>query len=1465
VKTKLPLYLLPLLLLGAMGLQIAQAQTPVVEPNFIRSWTAMKPGIGPRAQPDVNPASAPQFENLVSELTPLPVSDCAARTTYIDGFGKVDQEMLSNSAPSGQDRVQTHRYDVFGRELRQYLPFVAGHGGGYQETSLARQASFYTAVWDNIANDNAPWSTVNYETKGPDSRPLRSSGGPGYQWQPGQNHEQHLAYRFNNTASDGNIWKITLPAWRSSRQPSGPPLPFWPEGELAVVESTDPDGRRTITYTDTQGRLVLRKAGLTKAPFGAAAPTEWAQTAYIYDDKSQLRWIIQPEGMQELSMGTTQSDLIARWAFQYDYDSEGRRIRSHTPGGADQWLVYNQAHQVVLSGQVKPGTNASAAITTALLDWRFTKYDNLGRPIQTGIYNPPSLSSSPAAARQQLQEFSDQLHQVGEYLENSSQGFVYTWNRAFPDFPNASLPRESYLLTQTFYDTYLVASRPGGHNFRDVELRGRDLDPLDSNHPGFSVTESDVSQRTTNLVTVQQERIEGNTSLWLTTTTWYDERGRPLQAITDLPNPAGTALAGWERTSWMRDFTGTVQQQVVQHHYQADPNTPLYEVQLYTQYHYDAAGRLVQTDLKIDDQPIVRHSQLHYNELAQLVDKRLHSVDGGHTWMQSLDYRYHIRGWLTQLNNRNLSSNSVPNAEGLDDNNDDPVHDRPDLFGLELRYEQPLDGINTVGEWGGNITSQTWRSNNPLTYDPADGPLIRAYSYDYDGLGRLTGADFRSWAHVPGTPDWKWLKTRGDYSLSGLTYDRNGNLLSLVRMGDGPNGPTDPKPLDKLKFSYTASAAGFPYATNRLQAVSDAVPHTAPTHDFEGITPDRGLNYEYDARGNMLTDQLKDLELVTYSGLNLPTRMEWANGNELRFVYTATGRRLTKVSRPLGSSTNPVGQDHLSTSVGSGFEYEDGELVSIGVPEGRLLHSAAVAADPNQPVARRWQWEYQLKDHLGNLRLAIRMAQPGDGDILIDSFEPGGSARSASSSGVPSAAPPMEHVAAARRRLPLRARTGEHVLLLSTPRGTAGRQVGPTLRRTVTAGDSIHAEVWASFDLPQRPGWPVRPTLGGGAVVPEGMAGKPRPGLLPRLQLSLAGLLALAHRSATDPLPDAYLKLEVYSADSVKQAEAWAYVSDTVPPGQWQRLMAKLSVAQDGYLEVKLVDESPTPVYFDDLLLKISKERGMQENHYDPWGLNLVGIESQPVDRLERKQYNGKERVSEFGLEWNFHDARTLDKQTGRWCQVDPLAEEEGQDAYSSYHFSYDNPVRYSDPNGRNPVILLPYLLAFAETAGAYIAAFASDAAVVATVGATAHAAQRNPLMSISPGLDMSGAYQPGGRNASDSAPSSSGNNEPRRRDQKSKDKTFEGNERAARREAFRQEGVRTGEANNFKRVADPDNNPNLKGTKGQRAELVKAKNQRGEDVVIKHHKNGHRFKDKNPEEYERPHYHNSQGNHISY
>jgi len=71
------------------------------------------------------------------------------------------------------------------------------------------------------------------------------------------------------------------------------------------------------------------------------------------------------------------------------------------------------------------------------------------------------------------------------------------------------------------------------------------------------------------------------------------------------------------------------------------------------------------------------HSQLRYNELGELAQKNLHSEDF-QSVLQSSDYSYSIRGWLTGINEPgNLNRNKA-------------------LFGMKLSYQDPDAGIGKV-------------------------------------------------------------------------------------------------------------------------------------------------------------------------------------------------------------------------------------------------------------------------------------------------------------------------------------------------------------------------------------------------------------------------------------------------------------------------------------------------------------------------------------------------------------------------------------------------------------------------------------------------------------------------------------------------------------------------------------------------------------------------------------------------
>jgi RHS repeat-associated protein len=89
----------------------------------------------------------------------------------------------------------------------------------------------------------------------------------------------------------------------------------------------------------------------------------------------------------------------------------------------------------------------------------------------------------------------------------------------------------------------------------------------------------------------------------------------------------------------------------------------------------------------------------------------------------------------------------------------------------------------------------------------------------------------------------------------------------------------------------------------------------------------------------------------------------------------------------------------------------------------------------------------------------------------------------------------------------------------------------------------------------------------------------------------------------------------------------------------------------------------------------------VQENHYYPFGMNLVGIEKRgnPEDKF---QYNGKEKQEEFGLNAYDYGARFYSFDAPRWWGVDALAEK--YHFISPYVYVANNPVIFIDPNGKD-------------------------------------------------------------------------------------------------------------------------------------------------------------------------------------
>src|SRR5690606_35899439 len=100
-----------------------------------------------------------------------------------------------------------------------------------------------------------------------------------------------------------------------------------------------------------------------------------------------------------------------------------------------------------------------------------------------------------------------------------------------------------------------------------------------------------------------------------------------------------------------------------------------------------------------------------------------------------------------------------------------------------------------------------------------------------------------------------------------LTYDKNGNILSLFRNGE-VDDPNNVQEIDDLTYEYDDGNKG-----NKLLNVLDDTEHSAGFNDGN-IEGDSSVDdFEYDDYGNLIQDRNKGITEVTYNHLNLPKKI----------------------------------------------------------------------------------------------------------------------------------------------------------------------------------------------------------------------------------------------------------------------------------------------------------------------------------------------------------------------------------------------------------------------------------------------------------------------------------------------------------------------------------------------------------------------------------------------------------------
>jgi hypothetical protein len=658
-----------------------------------------------------------RVENLTdpAQLENAAVGAVAVSTLYSDGFARPLQQVSKEQSPDGNDVVSFFAYDALNRSPHKYLPFVRQtQHGQYIHQSPGNPVllqRFYRDTTDAVTDTEYPFARTVFEAA-LHSRVLEQ-GAPGEAWQPGSQHTVRFNYTSNNQAADVRIWKEQNEELISAST--------YATGRLDLKETIDENGFVHRVFTDLEGREVMREE--------PGENDEKLRTYFVYDDLGRLHYIIPPKALK--NMGTTAPfvinyETVETLCYRFEYDGRGRMITKAIPGAGAVHMLYDPWDRVVLT---QTTTQRERHV------WSFIKYNSHDQPIITG--------EMPLA-----QDYVDVRAAMNTFYQNAANNPTLRYEAAgtaMHGYTNRSYPT----LTQatqaqviTYFDDYAFLTAFGSaYNFVHEPDLG-DVEPF---------------TRVRGVETGKKVLVLG-TSEYLKTVNYYNKRYKLIQTI------SGNYLGGTDRTSSLYDFSGNLVKEWTVHH----GNTM---VKVRKQYTRDHASRLLKYHHQINDGANVLLAQNHFNALGELTEKNIHSTDGTQ-FLQSVDYRYNIRGWLTTMNRPERVAESNVSYQ--------------DLYAFQLSYNEfanPSD-LDYQPAYNGNITAFT--ETRPF----GESIFKSTYTYTYDRRNQLRQGKYYE------------LSNRlrdGYYNLENLTYDDNGNILTLRRKGVVDGAPTA---IDDLNYHY---------------------------------------------------------------------------------------------------------------------------------------------------------------------------------------------------------------------------------------------------------------------------------------------------------------------------------------------------------------------------------------------------------------------------------------------------------------------------------------------------------------------------------------------------------------------------------------------------------------------------------------------------------------------------------------
>ncbi len=915
INIKMRVYLIFIISLFIVSLSL-NAQENTVKMDYSKSTIIINEGVKTYEYED----------NGISE------SDKQEVLNYYDGFGRTIQSVYNKGAVSGSDVVMPRAYNSLGKEERTFLPYTKSAGGTYDpnaiknatngEYSGSNQYNYYQSASD-VTNDTHPYAEIIMENA--TFAQVKEVGSFGSEWQPQADDSGHtvkMQYR-QNGVSEVKLYKVidgvltedgyfneNLLTKTIIKDENWSPSQSAPNDVLHTTEK----------FSNDAGQTFLIRTYVEDGDDEDELP-DVLDTYYVYDSFNSLRFILPPQAVNQINEGNPLNWIKINTNTTLNSELTGDRAYMVKPGA--RLTLSTNFHFTATTDE------SLSVITTAVdenLIYSFN-YDDKRRLIEKVVPG--------AEVVYYVYDHLDRIVAIqdGEQRKNNKWFFykydAYNRDIIRGEFTNSGNRSQLQFAIDQFY-------QDGTKSGYEYLVAGNDLMSYTTNNAyptGVSETDYQLVYFYDNYNWLQTDVVSYRDDL-ANQFNSHNFSGVSVPDVTCLEKTFGHVTGKrvkvfdnegyWLQTSYFynRRYQPTI---VVADNYVGGEDIILNN--------YSFLGNLSEywichtSVLGSSSKKIIRGVN-NYDQGQRLVSEQYQMTDEPSLLtLRTIEYND-----LGQVKKQYLGGSTESNSAQVEDflynirgwltqiNNPDNAITTKRKFALKLNYNEVAAGVTNTAQYNGNLSSVEWLTPESSSINSPSHKQI--YGYTYDALNQLQKADYGEGSDG--------LTNADAFNESVSAYDLNGNILGITRR-NGSNGE-----VDNLDYKYIG---------NQLLSITDKGSGSNSLGFYDGNS---GADYYYDDNGNLKADRNKGIKEITYTSIN-NVKSVIADGDEsIDFIYTAEGNKLAKVNNE-------------STIYYAGlFIYEDNTLKTILNSVGQYEFTGSSG-----------EYQYQLKDHLGNVRLVV--------------------------------------------------------------------------------------------------------------------------------------------------------------------------------------------------------------------------------------------------------------------------------------------------------------------------------------------------------------------------------------------------------------------------------------------------------------------------------------------------------------